>query len=84
MTEPSLILTNLILQYPNQPEKVVKVSEASQQEITDWINQARTFENRQLRKRLMHAFKYNARPSTFLEIIGDVYKPKKLPLSKGG
>ena len=84
MTEPSFIITNIILQYPNQPEKVVKVSEATQQELVDWINQASNFKTRQFRKTLMHAFKYNAGPSTFLEIIKNYRAPEKLPLSKGG
>ena len=63
------LLTKLVIKNPGQPDKVIKVSEATTEELVAWINQAPDFQNRQERKQMMHGFMYSSGPQTFLEAM---------------
>ena len=58
----------IVLCYPGYPDRVISASEATKEQIRDWINQAPDNSNRQIRKQMMHAYMYGAGPTDLLKL----------------
>ena len=68
----------IILIYPGHPDKLIEAGKATREEIVSWINQAPTFENRQYRKQLFHAYTYGAGPKRLID-LGEFMKSNLSP-----